>query len=102
MFNSPFSSLSSAGAGLESLPPSLEPLRERMADFYGVEAHQLTVTRGASHGLEILMRRLRVHGHEFVWADADPYLDDLCSVYNLTVKAPPDSGHLPKGGGCYL
>ena len=102
MFNSPFSSLNAAGAGLESLPPSLEPLRERMADFYGVEAHQLQVTRGASHALEILMRRLRVHGHEFIWAAADHYLDDLCGVYNLAVRKPPENGALPKGGGFYL
>ncbi len=102
MFNSPFSSLSGQGAGLESLPPSLEPLRERMADFYGVEAHQLMVTRGASHGLEILMRRLRVHGHEFVWAGADHYLESLSAVYNLALRAPPESGPLMKGGGFYL
>lgn len=102
MFNSPFSSLNASGAGLESLPPSLEPLRERMADYYGVETHQLIVTRGASHALEILMRRLRVHGHEFVWAGADHYLEDLCAVYNLTIRKPPESGHIAKGGGFYL
>ncbi len=102
MFNSPFSSLSSAGAGLESLPPSLEPLRERMADFYGVEAHQLMVTRGASHGLEILMRRLRVHGHEFILAAADHYLEDLCGVYNLTIRKPAIGGPVAKGAGFYL
>ena len=102
MFNSPFPSLSGAGAGLESLPPSLEPLRERMADFYGVEAHQLMVTRGASHALEVLMRRLRVHGHEFVWAGADHYIDDLAAVYNLSVRHPPEAGQLMKGGGFYL
>ncbi len=102
MFNSPFSSLSGQGAGLETLPPSLEPLRERMADFYGVEAHQLMVTRGASHGLEVLMRRLRVHGHEFVWAGQDHYIEDLCAVYNLHVRQPPASGPLMKGGGFYL
>jgi len=100
MFNSPFHSLSTPG--LESLPPSLEPLRERMADFYGVEAHQLMVTRGASHALEVLMRRLRVHGHEFVWAGADHYLEDLCTVYNLTVRKPPETGPFAKGGGFYL
>jgi histidinol-phosphate aminotransferase/imidazoleglycerol-phosphate dehydratase/histidinol-phosphatase len=102
MFNSPFSSLNASGSGLESLPPSLEPLRERMAEFYGVEAHQLMVTRGASHAMEVLMRRLRVHGHEFVWAGADHYLEDLCAVYNLTVRQPPQSGPIPKGGGFYL
>ncbi|MBW8881676.1 MAG: imidazoleglycerol-phosphate dehydratase HisB [Asticcacaulis sp.] len=102
MFNSPFTSLNASGAGLESLPPSLEPLRERMADVYGVEAHQLMVTRGASHAMEVLMRRLRVHGHEFVWAGPDHYLDDLCGVYNLAVRKPPESGPLPKGGGFYL
>ena len=102
MFNSPFPSLSGAAAGLESLPPSLEPLRERMASFYGVEAHQLMVTRGASHGLEVLLRRLRVHGHEFVWAGADHYIEDLCGVYNLSVRQPPDNGPLTKGGGFYL
>lgn len=102
MFNSPFSSLSSSGAGLESLPPSLEPLRERMADFYGVEAHQLMVTRGASHAMEVLMRRLRTHGHEFIWAPADHYMEDLCGVYNLTVRTPPARGPIPKGGGFYL
>ncbi|WP_443748242.1 imidazoleglycerol-phosphate dehydratase HisB [Asticcacaulis solisilvae] len=102
MFNSPFSSLNASGSGLESLPPSLEPLRERMADFYGVEAHQLMVTRGASHAMEVLMRRLRVHGHEFVWAGADHYVEDLSAVYNLTVRQPPQSGPIPKGGGFYL
>ena len=102
MFNSPFSSLNASGSGLESLPPSLEPLRERMADFYGVEAHQLMVTRGASHAMEVLMRRLRVHGHEFVWAGADHYIEDLCAVYNLTVRQPPLSGPISKGGGFYL
>ncbi len=106
MFNSPFSSLNAAGAGLESVPPSLEPLRERMADFYGVEPHQLQVTRGASHAMEILMRRLRVHGHEFIWANGDHYLEDLCAVYNLTIRTPPANSpqntSLAKGGGFYL
>ena len=102
MFNSPFSSLNASGAGLESLPPSLEPLRERMADYYGVESHQLQVTRGASHAMEILMRRLRVHGHEFVWAGADHYLEDLCGVYNLSIRKPPENGPFTKGGGFCL
>ena len=102
MFNSPFPSLNATGAALESLPPSLEPLRERMADFYGVEPHQLMVTRGASHAMEILMRRLRVHGHEFVWAPADHYLEDLAAVYNLAVRTPPENGPLTKGSGFYL
>lgn len=101
MFASPFPSLNAAGSGLESLPPSLEPLRERMAAFYGVEPPQLMVTRGASHGLEILMRRLRTHGHEFVWSQPDAYLDDLCAVYNLTIRVPPAKGALPRGGGFY-
>ncbi|MGZ3304939.1 MAG: aminotransferase class I/II-fold pyridoxal phosphate-dependent enzyme, partial [Asticcacaulis sp.] len=103
MFNSPFPSLNASGAGLESLPPSLEPLRERMAAFYGCETQQLMVTRGASHALEILMRRLRVHGHEFVWSPrTSAYIEDLCAVYNLNVRTPPSSGPLPKGGGLYL
>ncbi len=102
MFNSPFSSLNAAGAGLESLPASLEPLRERMADYYGVEAHQLMVTRGASHALEVIMRRLRVHGHEFVWGNGDHYLEDLCGVYNLEVRKAPDAAPYPKGAGFYL
>ncbi|MDI7775197.1 imidazoleglycerol-phosphate dehydratase HisB [Asticcacaulis sp. EMRT-3] len=102
MFNSPFSSLNATGAGLESLPPTLEPLQARMADVYGVEAHNLMVTRGASHALEILMRRLRVHGHEFVWGAPDPYVEALGTVYNLTVRQPPATGTLPKGGGLYL
>jgi histidinol-phosphate aminotransferase/imidazoleglycerol-phosphate dehydratase/histidinol-phosphatase len=102
VFNSPFPSLNAAGAGLEALPPSLEPLRERMADVYGVETSQLMVTRGASHGLEILMRRLRTHGHEFVWAPGgDAYLQELCAVYNLEVRTPPAKGPLTKGGGFY-
>ena len=100
MFNSPFSSLSTTG--LEALPPSLEPLRERMAAFYGVEAHQLMVTRGASHAMEVLMRRLRTHGHEFIWASADHYLEDLSAVYNLTVRTPPATGTIAKGAGFYL
>ena len=106
MFSSPFPSLNAAGAGLEALPPSLEPLCERMAAFYGVETRQLLVTRGASHGLEILLRRLRTHGHEFVWGQkttdmADAYLEELCGVYNLTVRIPPAKGILPKGAGFY-
>ena len=101
MFASPFPSLNAAGAGLESLPPSLEPLRDRMAAFYGVEPDQLIVTRGASHGLEILMRRLRTHGHEFVWGQTDAYLAELCAVYNLEIRTPPAKGALPRGGGFY-
>jgi len=101
MFASPFPSLNASGAGLESLPPSLEPLCERMAAFYGVDPQQLVVTRGASHALEIVLRRLRIHGHEYIWAQPDAYLEDLCSVYNLTVRTPPASGPLPKGGGVY-
>ncbi len=102
MFNSPFPSLNAAGAGLEALPPSLEPLCERMAAFYGADTQQLIVTRGASHALEIVMRRLRTHGHEFVWAEPNAYLDALCGVYNLEVRKPPAGGHLPRGGGFYL
>jgi imidazoleglycerol-phosphate dehydratase / histidinol-phosphatase len=66
MFRSPFPALNAAASGLESAPPSLEPLRERMADLYGVEPYNLMVTRGAAHGLEIVLRRLRLHGHEAI------------------------------------
>ncbi|WKL55915.1 imidazoleglycerol-phosphate dehydratase HisB [Asticcacaulis sp. ZE23SCel15] len=107
MFASPFSSLTAATSGLEGSPPSLEPLRERMAELYGVEPYQLLVTRGASHAMEILLRRLRLHGHETILADTglsekSYYLESLCNVYGLQIKSPPSNALGAKSAGLYL
>lgn len=99
--NSPFTPLDATGSGLEAIPPSLEPLRERMADYYGVQPHQLMVTRGASHALEIVLRRLRINGYDSVMSGPDTYINDLCDVYNLEVKAPPERGPIGKSCGMY-
>lgn len=100
--HSPFLSLDAASSGLEALPPSLEPLRARMADYYGVAAHNLMVTRGASHGTEIVLRRARIMGYDTVISAPDTYLQDLCDIYNLNCTAPSARGPIGKTSGVYF
>lgn len=107
MFASPFTALNAPGSGLEASPPSLEPLRERMAELYGVEPYQLMVTRGASHATEILMRRLRVNGYEAVFSDPcyserQYHLQSLSEAYGLTLKQATKPLMTLKGAGMYL
>lgn len=98
---SPFSALDQTGSGLEHLPPSLEPLGARMADIYGVAPHTLLVTRGASHGLELVLRRLKINGYDSIISDSDAYVRDLCDVYGLEVKPAPKRGPIGKTVGLY-
>jgi imidazoleglycerol-phosphate dehydratase / histidinol-phosphatase len=100
MLTSPFKALDAQNSGLETLPPDLRPLTQRMAQVYGVDETQLMVTRGASHAFEVLLRRLRVYGYEMIWAKAGDHIDALCSVYNLQRKSPTQA--YPRGGGLYL
>ncbi|ESQ79862.1 imidazoleglycerol-phosphate dehydratase HisB [Asticcacaulis sp. YBE204] len=107
MFASPFTALNAQGSGLEASPPSLEPLRERMAEIYGVEPYQLMVTRGASHATEILMRRLKVNGYENVFTDPcyserQYHLQSLADAYGLSLKQATKPLMTLKGAGMYL
>ncbi len=107
MFASPFTALNAQGSGLEASPPSLEPLRERMAELYGVEPYQLMVTRGASHATEILMRRLKVNGYEAVftepcYSERQYHLQSLADAYGLTLKQATKPLMTLKGAGMYV
>ncbi|WP_140985755.1 imidazoleglycerol-phosphate dehydratase HisB [Asticcacaulis tiandongensis] len=106
MIPSPFSALNAASSGLESAPPSLEPLRNRMAEVYGVEPSRLVVTRDITGGLELILRRLKVNGFEgFTSVRADDtrktVLETMAEAYGLSVKF---SDTAPKGktAGAYL
>ncbi|MFT3996375.1 MAG: imidazoleglycerol-phosphate dehydratase HisB [Asticcacaulis sp.] len=107
MFVSPFTALNAQGSGLEASPPSLEPLRERMAELYGVEPYQLMVTRGASHATEILMRRLKVNGYESLFtepchSERQYHLQSLADAYGLSLRQATRPLTTLKGAGLYL
>jgi len=99
--DSPFLPLSSSSSDLAALPPSVEPLRTRLSEIYGVSAKQTMVTRGASHGFELALRRARNAGYEGVIAEADPYIEDLLAIYNLELRSVPKSGTIAKTTGIY-
>ena len=90
---SPFAPLDATSSGLNAPPPSLEPLRQRMAAVYGVDPEQVRVVRGPVQALEILIRRSRLAGFERIMARPDPILEALCALYGIECAAPE---HTPK------
>jgi histidinol-phosphate aminotransferase/imidazoleglycerol-phosphate dehydratase/histidinol-phosphatase len=99
--DSPFLPLSNASANLASLPPSLDPLKARLSQVYSVTEHQIMVTRGASHGFELALRRAKSAGYEGVVSEPDPYVQDLLEIYNLELRAAPKSGPIARTTGIY-
>jgi imidazoleglycerol-phosphate dehydratase / histidinol-phosphatase len=107
MFTSPFLALNAQASGLELTPPSLEPLQKRMASLYGVDGSQLAVTRGASHALEILLRRQKVNGFDSIYcrqsySEREDYLQALSEAYGLMLKPVSDCMPPIKGNGLFI
>lgn len=105
MIPSPFSALNAASSGLEAAPPSLEPLRNRLAEIYDTEPSRLRITRDIAGGLELILRRLRVNGFEsFTTAPVDEarkvWLEALTGAYGLELKV--SDAPKAKSTGAYL
>ena len=102
MIRSPFSALDAQDSKLNSPPPSLEPLQTRLCELYGTRPEELVVTRGASHALEILLRRQRINGFDYITARDDDYIEALARVYNLELKTARDLKSIRSGGLCLI
>jgi len=106
MIPSPFTALNAAASGLESAPPSLEPLRQRLAEVYGTDARRVLVTRDIDGGLDLLLRRLRVNGFESLSAAPvdearKTALEALTDAYGLNLILSADAPK-SKSAGAYL
>ncbi|MFT4089734.1 MAG: imidazoleglycerol-phosphate dehydratase HisB [Asticcacaulis sp.] len=106
MIPSPFNALNAASSGLESAPPSLEPLRQRLAEVYGTEAARVLVTRDIAGGLDLILRRLRVNGFESLSAAPvtearKAELEAQTDTYGLALKLS-DTAPKSKSAGAYL
>lgn len=93
MLRAPFAPLVAGGDGLQDPPASPEALRRRMAEVYGVPAECVLPVRGAVHGLELVLRRMRLDGFEKV-ASPEPSADllKLGRIYGVEVTDEPASG----------
>ena len=96
MFSSPFSPLAE-GSGLKTKPSLGESLRQPLADLYGVPAEQLIPVRGALHGLEVVLRRIRQHGYTAFSSPDLPELNHLADIYSLERKT-----RFAKGCGAHI
>ena len=77
-----FPPLVAGGDGMDRYPASSEPLRRRMAEVYGVDPPQLLPVRGATHGLELVLRAARLAGGRRVSGDMFG-LDRLAVIYGF-------------------
>ena len=75
------------GDGLNRYPDAAA-LRRRMAQVYGVEPEQLLPVRGATHGLELVLRAARLAGGRRI--DGEMWgLDRLAAAYGFERQGKP-------------
>ena len=93
MLRAPFPPLVAGGDGLQDPPAFPEALRRRMAEVYGVPPACVLPVRGASHGLELVLRRIRLDGFEKA-ASPEPSVDllRLGRIYGIQVTDEPQAG----------
>jgi imidazoleglycerol phosphate dehydratase HisB/histidinol-phosphate/aromatic aminotransferase/cobyric acid decarboxylase-like protein len=93
MLSAAFPPLVPGGEGLEHPPAFPEALRKRMAEVYGVPVECLLPVRGAVHGLELVLRRVRLNGFDKV-ASPEPSADlmKLGLIYGIEVTDQPAAG----------
>ena len=88
-----FTSLTAYGDALRAWPGPPQKLRARMAEVYGVGKGEVLPTRGATHAIELVLRRAALRGFASA-AGAGPSMARLAAIYGLDlVRSPqPDSG----------
>jgi histidinol-phosphate aminotransferase/imidazoleglycerol-phosphate dehydratase/histidinol-phosphatase len=79
-----FPALVPNGEGLNRYPGEPGALRKRMAEVYGVAEAQVLPVRGATHGLELLVRRAFRDGFETVFGESE-LLSRLAAIYGLEI-----------------
>ena len=93
MRDAPFPPLVPGGEGLERAPGAPEALRRRMAEVYGVPPECVLPIRGVAHGLELVLRRLRLDGFAAIASpDPTPELAELARVYGVALSDRPAAG----------
>jgi histidinol-phosphate aminotransferase/imidazoleglycerol-phosphate dehydratase/histidinol-phosphatase len=93
MLSAPFPPLVAGGDGLEHPPEPPEALRRRMAEIYGAPVECVLPVRGPTHGLELVLRAVRLSGYGAV-ASLHPNaeLDRLGRIYGLEIAEAPSAG----------
>lgn len=81
--DTPFPALVPAGEGLNRAPDEPVRLRARMAAVYGVPEENLIPVRGAWHGLELVLRRAKLHGYDAWVAPKAVATERLARIYGL-------------------
>ncbi len=89
MTRSGFPPIGSEAQGLEDYPSRPDGLARRMAEVWGARPEQVLPVRGATHGLELVFRRISLDGFTQVAAEPDPGLERLASIYRLDIVAEP-------------
>jgi imidazoleglycerol phosphate dehydratase HisB/histidinol-phosphate/aromatic aminotransferase/cobyric acid decarboxylase-like protein len=81
-------------SALDRWPGPPTALRTRMAQVYGVAPAQLLPVRGATHGLELVMRRAALDGCGSVVARGTPIIETLTRICGLRLveAAEDDTG----------
>jgi histidinol-phosphate aminotransferase/imidazoleglycerol-phosphate dehydratase/histidinol-phosphatase len=93
MKTAPFPPLVQGGDGLQQPPAAPEALRRRMAEVYGVPVECVLPVRGVAHGLELVLRRLKLDGFGLVAAPSSgAELRRLAHIYGLKVSRTPAKG----------
>lgn len=64
---------------------TLDTLRHRLADFYGVEPTSVLPVRGALHGKELVMRLVAREGGKEIASEENWEVESLAEIYGLRV-----------------
>ncbi|MFN3230136.1 MAG: imidazoleglycerol-phosphate dehydratase HisB [Asticcacaulis sp.] len=86
MLNSPFSPLVAGSPDLNQVPPPPKALTEALANRFGAPFAQTLAVRGADHGLELVFRRMRLHGYDNYVADG-PETDSLMRLGEIYAQS---------------
>lgn len=93
MLSAPFPPLVASGDGLEQPPASPDALRRRMGEVYGVPTECVLPVRGVAHGLELVLRRLRLNGYDKIaCSEPSSELLKLGVIYGVEISDEPAPG----------
>jgi imidazoleglycerol-phosphate dehydratase/histidinol-phosphatase len=93
----PFSPLVSGGGGLERYPAPPNALASRMAEVYGVPAECVLPVRGATHGLELVLRLCARDGLTVEGVNEEPSRS-LARLYRFAPNGAPVGARIVPAG----
>jgi imidazoleglycerol-phosphate dehydratase/histidinol-phosphatase len=76
-------------------------VKDLMANYYNIDVNCLLVTRGASHGLELVLRYIGGQAGQFAVCEDNQY-EDIFRAYKMPVRKPDYGAELQAGALIYL